>query len=79
MMLAHLTPRGSQKACEALVRDICTHGMGIYGRESYEKGDFIVVDISVVTIKGDIEESVLAEVVWSIVLKLTKQNSTLLD
>ncbi|MBN4054353.1 PilZ domain-containing protein [Nitrospira defluvii] len=64
VMLAHMTPRGGQKACEVLVRDICTHGMGIYGHEPYEKGDFIVVDISFVTINGDIEESVLAEVVW---------------
>ncbi len=65
VMLAHLTPRGGQKACEALVKDICTHGMGIYSRETYEKGDFMVVDISIETVNGDIGGSVLAEVVWA--------------
>ncbi len=64
VMLVRLSPRGAQKTHKALVREICSHGMGIYTEDTYKKGDFLVAEISFVTRQGDIEESVFAEVVW---------------
>ena len=64
VMLVRLTPRGAEQASDALVREICTHGMGIYTQDQYKKGDLLVAEVSFVTLKGDINESILSEVVW---------------
>jgi len=64
VMLVRLTPRGAQTTSDALVREVCTHGMGIYTQDHYEKGDFLIAEVSFVTEKGEINESVLTEVVW---------------
>lgn len=65
VMTVHTTRKGTQKASEAFVRDICTHGMGIYTSEAYEKGDLLLIDISLQDDKkGQIRESILGEVAW---------------
>lgn len=65
VMTVQTTRKGIQKTGEAFVRDICTHGMGIYTDEAYEKGDVLLIDISLQDDKkGQIKESIQGEVAW---------------
>lgn len=65
VMTVHLSRKGGQDSREALVRDICTHGMGIYTNEVYQKGDILLIDISLQDDrKREIRESIGGEVAW---------------
>jgi Tfp pilus assembly protein PilZ len=60
-----ITRKQTQKTSVAFVRDICTHGIGVYTNEAYEKGDILVVDISLQDDKKEqINGSIVGEVVW---------------
>lgn len=63
--IARLTRRGLQSMSEVLVRDICTHGIGIYTQEAYEKGDLVLIHLVLATDHHEtIAESIMGEVVW---------------
>lgn len=63
--IARINRQGLESASEALVRDICTHGIGIYTKESYKKGDLILVHIALTTDKNEtLDESIMGEVAW---------------
>ncbi len=65
VMMVQATRNGTQKTSEAFVRDICTHGIGRYTDEAYEKGDVLLIDISLEDEnKEQIRESILGDVVW---------------
>lgn len=55
----HLTGR-------AVLRQIATHGAGLYTAEPVEKGDRLLVELSLVTDRNEsLNESILGQVVWS--------------
>lgn len=63
--IARLTLEGMEKEKSVLVRDISTHGVGIYTEEAYQQGDLVVIHL---VLTGDlsetITESVAGEVAW---------------
>lgn len=66
VMTVQTTRKGTQKTSEAFVRDICTHGIGLYTDEAYEKGDVLLIDISFQNDKKEqIKESIMGNVVWA--------------
>lgn len=51
---------------EAVIRHIATHGAGLYTTEPVEKGDLLLVELSLVTDENEsLNESILGQVVWS--------------
>jgi Tfp pilus assembly protein PilZ len=63
--IARLTRQGLQSMSEVLVRDICTHGIGIYTQEAYEKGDLVLIHLALTADHHEtIAESIMGEVVW---------------
>lgn len=52
--MARISPHGLQNTVDALVRDISTDGMGVYVKGPYQKGDVLLVKISVKTEEGDV-------------------------
>ncbi len=44
--IARLTRHGVEEARSVLIRDISTHGVGIYSEEAYQKGDLVLVAFS---------------------------------
>lgn len=62
----HYTHQGYQQWNEALVRSISTHGMGIYTEKRMQKGDRIIIALSLLTDERDsLHESILGEVTWA--------------
>ena len=63
--MARITPHGLQTSNEALVRDICTHGMGVYVKSPYQKGDALLIKIALQTDEKDlINETLMGRVAW---------------
>lgn len=64
--IARLIRQGMESASEVLVRDICTHGVGIYTLEEYKQGEFVLVNITLPTDRHEtLTESLTGEVVWT--------------
>ena len=58
------------QTCKAMIRHIATHGAGLYTTEPVEKGDRLLVELSLVTDENEsLDESILGQVVWSAPLK----------
>ena len=75
-MTVRITPKGAERSSEVLVRDICTHGIGVFTKEPYEKGDRLRIDLSLQDDhKKAIHESVEGEVVWVEDLKNQNQRA----
>jgi hypothetical protein len=66
MRVARITPHGLQKTTDALIRDVSRDGMGVYVKGPYQKGDVLLVKISVKTEEGEaINESLYGRVAWA--------------
>lgn len=66
MTRIHFTHQGFQQWNEALVRSISTHGMGIFTDKRVQKGDRLLIALSLVTDeKESLHESILGEVTWA--------------
>lgn len=64
--MARISPHGLQSTTDALVRDVSTHGMGVYVKGPYQKGDFLLVKISLKTDEGEkINASLTGRVAWA--------------
>jgi len=62
----HFTHQGYQQWNDALVRSISTNGMGIYTEKRVQKGDRLLIAISLVTDeKESLHETILGEVTWA--------------
>jgi hypothetical protein len=62
----HYTHQGYQQWNDALVRSISTHGMGIYTDKRIQKGDRLVIALSLLTDEREsLHESILGEVTWA--------------
>ncbi len=62
--IARLTRQGLQEATTVLVRDISTHGLGIYSEEAYQNGDLVLIEFSLTAGDETVSESIMGEVVW---------------
>lgn len=63
--IARLTAQGLEAASSVLVRDISTHGVGIYSEEAYQKGDLVVIRLALPTEPHEtITDSIAGEVAW---------------
>lgn len=62
--IARLSRQGIEAKSSVLVRDISTHGLGIYSREAFNKEELVLVELSLPTDEGTLEESILGEVAW---------------
>ncbi|TAK10238.1 MAG: PilZ domain-containing protein [Candidatus Manganitrophaceae bacterium] len=63
--IARLTPQGMETVRSVLVRDISTHGVGIYSEEPYEKGELVVIHLALAAGQEEtITESIAGEVAW---------------
>jgi Tfp pilus assembly protein PilZ len=63
--IARLTQQGMEAARSVLVRDISTHGVGIYTEEAYRQGDLVVIHLAFTRDPSEtVTESVAGEVVW---------------
>jgi Tfp pilus assembly protein PilZ len=63
--IARLTYQGIEAEKSVLVRDISTHGLGVYTDEAYQQGDLVVVRLSLTgDLSETIAESIAGEVVW---------------
>ncbi len=72
--MARISPHGIQKPVNALVRDISTEGMGVYAEGPYQKGDVLLVEISIKTDRGEIiSEALLGMVAWTTPLQETNR------
>lgn len=70
MTVARITPHGLQNTVDALVRDISLDGMGVYLKGPYQKGDLLLVKISMKTEEGEvINESLYGRVAWASALE----------
>ncbi|MDC4226923.1 MAG: PilZ domain-containing protein [Candidatus Manganitrophus sp.] len=66
MTVARITPHGLQNTVDALVHDVSREGMGVYVKGPYQKGDILLVKISVKTEEGEaINESLYGRVAWA--------------
>jgi len=66
MTVARVTPHGLQNTVDALVHDVSREGMGVYVKGPYQKGDILLVKISVKTEEGEaINESLYGRVAWA--------------
>lgn len=64
--MARISPHGLQNAVDALVRDISVDGMGVYVKGPYQKGDVLLVKISIKTDEGEmLSESLHGLVAWA--------------
>ncbi|MBI3804634.1 MAG: PilZ domain-containing protein [Nitrospirae bacterium] len=63
--IARLTPQGVQSKQYVLVRDISTEGLGIYSQEKYQKGDLVLIELTLTHENEKINESIPGEVVWT--------------
>ncbi len=62
----HFTHQGFQQWNTALVRSISTHGMGLYTEQRIQKGDRLVIALSLVTDENEsLHESIVGEVTWA--------------
>lgn len=60
------TPPGVEQWCGALVRSISTHGLGMYTDQRVNKGDHLLIELSLVTDENEpLHETILGEVVWA--------------
>lgn len=74
MTVARITPHGLQNTVDALVRDVSRKGMGVYVKGPYQKGDILLVKISVKTEEGEaINASLHGRVVWATRLEIEGQ------
>lgn len=74
LTVARITPHGLQKTVDAMIRDVSIHGMGVYVKGPYQKGDLLLVKISVKTEEGEaINESLYGRVVWATALEAAGQ------
>ncbi len=65
MTMARITPHGLQNTVDALVRDVSTEGIGVYARGHYEKGETLLVKVSIKTDQGEvITGSLIGRVAW---------------
>lgn len=62
--IARLTRQGIEVSHSVLVRDISTHGVGIYSEELYEKGELVLIDFALSAGDETVTESVAGEVAW---------------
>lgn len=63
--IARLTLQGMEAEKPVLVRDISTHGVGIYTEEAYQHGDLVVIHLALTDDQFEvITESVAGEVAW---------------
>lgn len=63
--IARLTHQGMETEKSVLVRDISTHGVGIYTEERYQQGDLVVIHFDLTGDRSEtITESVAGEVAW---------------
>lgn len=63
--IARLTLQGMEAEQPVLVRDISTHGVGIYSEEPYQQGDLVVIHLALTDSQFEtITESVAGEVAW---------------
>jgi len=63
--IARLTHEGMESERSVLVRDISTHGVGIYTEEPYRQGDLVVIHLALTDDRFEvITESVAGEVAW---------------
>ena len=72
--MARISPHGLQNTVDALVRDISTDGMGVYVKGPYQKGDVLLVKVSIKTDEGEvINASLHGLVAWATPLPETNQ------
>lgn len=65
-MAVRITRKGTLGAGEVMLQDICTHGIGVYSQERFEKGDLLIVGISLPDEEGkQVAELAEGEVVWT--------------
>jgi len=63
--IAHITPHGLQQSAEVQVRDISTHGLGGYVSQAYQKGDILLIKLSLPVSKTEaIQESLMGQISW---------------
>lgn len=63
--IARLTLQGMEAEKPVLVRDISTHGVGIYTEEAYQQGDLVVIHLALTGERFEsVTESVAGEVAW---------------
>jgi Tfp pilus assembly protein PilZ len=64
-MTVRCTKQGTDQSNEGVVRTISTHGLGMYTKASLEKGDRLLIHLSLLTDEDQpVEESILGEVTW---------------
>lgn len=74
MTIARITPHGLQNTVDASVRDLSVDGMGVCIKGPYQKGDMLLVKISLKTDEGGvISESLLGRVAWAAPLETKGQ------
>lgn len=72
--MARITPHGLQNTIDALVRDMSAEGMGVYVKGPYQKGDLLLVKISMKTEEGEvINASLFGRVAWASLLEEPNQ------
>ena len=64
-MTARFTHQTTFQSGEAEVRNISTHGIGMFTKESVQKGDLLLIELSISSEQNErIHEAVLGEIVW---------------
>jgi len=63
-MTVRCTREGQSTGADAEVRDLSTHGIGVYLQGPVQKGDRLVFELPLLTDGTWIQEAVLGEVVW---------------
>ncbi|MBI3804693.1 MAG: PilZ domain-containing protein [Nitrospirae bacterium] len=63
--IARLTPQGLDSKRLVSIRDISTHGVGIYNcEEEYQKGEIVVIELHLTDADEALSDSISGEVVW---------------
>ena len=62
--IARLTRRGVEAARPVVIRDISTHGVGIYSDEAYLENELVLIHFSLSAAEGTLTDSMAGEVAW---------------
>ena len=66
IMTVPFVKQGTDQSDEAIIRTISTHGVGMYTKASLEKGDRLLIHLSLLTDQNQpVKESILGEVTWA--------------
>jgi Tfp pilus assembly protein PilZ len=66
IMTVRFEKQGTDQSDEAVIRTISTNGIGMYTKASLEKGDRLLIHLSLLTDENQlVEESILGDVTWA--------------